>query len=55
MIQGLDQDSRSETFKPIVVPDGTYMTQIACHLDAAFAIDNDHNLWMWGNIDVGQF
>jgi len=26
MIQGLDQDARSETFKPIVVPDGTYMT-----------------------------
>lgn len=49
-LNGRGGQSAGETgaFKPIGVPDGTYMTQITCQGTKVFAIDQDHNLWLWG-------
>ena len=37
-----------ESFTPLHLPDGTYMTQIKCHYEQVWAIDQDHNIWTWG-------
>ena len=46
--RGRSDNNEKDRFKPIAVPEGTYMTQISCQGDSIFAVDQDANLWVWG-------
>ena len=50
-LTGHNENERAAYFKPLAVPDGTYMTKITCHGYLAHGVDNHNNLWIWG-VDI---
>lgn len=48
-VTGTNETERTTIFKPLAVPDGTYMTKITSHGMLVHGVDNNHNLWVWGS------
>jgi hypothetical protein len=38
----------------LAVPDGIFMTKITSHGCLVHGVDNEHNLWVWGNNIYGH-
>ena len=47
-LRGVGDDVAEGVLKPLKLPDKVYFPTIVTQGNAAFAIDEDKNLWMWG-------